>query len=133
MARRKIRYLTLKEAFQLHERVIAQSGGATGILNPGALESALQQPRQTFGGEDLYSTIVDKAAAMAFSLILNHPFLDGNKRLGHAAMEVFLLLNGFELFAAVDEQEQIILAVAAGELRRADFTAWVQEHAIPRP
>lgn len=132
MPRRKIRYLTLREALQLHERIIAQSGGASGLLNPGALESALQQPRQTFGGEDLYPTLVDKAATLAFSLILNHPFLDGNKRLGHAAMEVFLLLNGFELFADVDEQERIILAVAAGDLRRDDFTDWVREHVVLR-
>ena len=132
MARRKIRYLTLREALQLYERIIARSGGASGLLNPGALESALQQPRQTFGGEDLYPTLVDKAATLAFSLILNHPFLDGNKRLGHAAMEVFLLLNDFEFFAEVDEQERIILAVAAGELRRDDFTDWVREHVVPR-
>ncbi|MFO7630888.1 MAG: type II toxin-antitoxin system death-on-curing family toxin [Caldilinea sp.] len=133
MVHRKIRYLTLKEAIQLHERLITQSGGLGGLLNANALEAALQQPRQTFDGKDLYPSIIDKAAAMAFSLILNHPFLDGNKRLGHAAMEVFLLLNGFELNADVDEQEHIILAVAAGDMHRADFTAWLREHVTPRP
>lgn len=132
MARRRIRYLTLSELIHLHERIIKQSGGATGLLDSGALESALQQPRQTFDGEDLYPSIVDKAAALAFSLILNHSFLDGNKRLGHAAMEVFLVLNGFELFAAVEEQERIILQVAAGELQRVDFTSWVHAHVVSR-
>ena len=72
----------------------------------------------TFGGEDLYPTLVDKAAALGFSLILNHPFLDGNKRIGHAVMEVFLILNGYEISATVDEQEQVILALAAGRMSR---------------
>ncbi len=132
MAPRKIRYLTLSELIHLHERIIKQSGGAPGLLDSGSLESALQQPRQTFDGEDLYPSTVEKAAALAFSLILNHPFLDGNKRLGHAAMEVFLVLNGFELSAAVEEQERIILQVAAGELRRVDFTSWVHAHVVSR-
>jgi prophage maintenance system killer protein len=87
-----VRYLTLSEALELHRRVIGQSGGALGVLNLGALESAPAQPRMAFGGGELYPSIVDKAAALGFSLIQNHPFLDGNKRTGHAAMEVFLLL-----------------------------------------
>lgn len=58
---------------------------------------AVAQPRMTFGGEDLYPTIIEKASALGFSLINNHPFIDGNKRLGHAAIETFLVLNGFEV------------------------------------
>ena len=72
-----------------------------------ALESALAQPQMTFGGEDLYPTLVDKAAALGYALIKNHPFLDGNKRTGHAAMEVFLVLNGYEIHADVEEQEHV--------------------------
>ncbi|WP_246844273.1 type II toxin-antitoxin system death-on-curing family toxin [Hydrocoleum sp. CS-953] len=81
-----------------------------------ALESAVAQPAATFAGEDLYPTVIDKAAALGFLIIMNHPFIDGNKRIGHAAMEVFLILNGLEINASVDEQEQVILAVASGEL-----------------
>lgn len=84
----------------------------------------------TFGGEDLYPTLVDKAAALGFSLILNHPFLDGNKRIGHAVMEVFLILNGYEISATVDEQEQVILALAAGRMSRELFAAWLNAHVV---
>jgi death-on-curing protein len=81
---------------------------------PCALESALAQPRATFAGSDLYSTIPAKAAALGHSLALNHPSVDGNKRVAHAAMEVFLNLNGFRLEADIDEQEQLMLNLAAG-------------------
>lgn len=94
------------------------------------LESALAQPLMTFGGEDLYLTIVEKASALGFSLINNHPFIDGNKRIGHAAMETFLVLNNHEIDAIVDEQEQIILKVASGELGRDNFTTWLRVHLI---
>ena len=70
----------------------------------------------TFGGKDLYPSLVEKAAALGYSLIQNHPFLDGNKRTGHAVMEVFLSLNDFEIQSSVDEQENIILQVASGEM-----------------
>ena len=97
----------------------------------GALESALAQPRQSFGGEDLYPTVVSKAAALGFSLVMNHPFVDGNKRIGHAAMEAFLMLNGFEIKADIDEAEVEILALAAGERSREDFLSWVESHVVP--
>jgi death-on-curing protein len=126
-----MRYLTLSELLRLHRHLVEQSGGL-GIQSVGALGSALAQPRMTFSGEDLYPTIVEKAAALGFSLIRNPPFVDGNKRTGHAAMEVFLLLNGYEMDASVDEQEQIILQVAGGELERKAFTEWLRAHVVER-
>jgi death on curing protein len=125
-----IRYLKLLEVLELHRRVMEQSGGASGVRDLGLLESALAQPLMTFGGEDLYPSVVEKACALGFSLIMNHPFVDGNKRIGHAAMEVFLILNGMEINASVDEQEQIILAIAAGEKGREAFLEWLQEHIV---
>ncbi len=80
----------------------------------------------TFDGVDLYPDLPAKAAALGFSLIANHPFLDGNKRVGHAALETLLVLNGFELDAPIDEAEQVILDVAAGVYTRAQFTDWVR-------
>ena len=127
-----MRYLTLTEVLELHGQIISQSGGTPGVLNLNALESALAQPRMTFGGTDLYPTITEKAATLGFSLIKNHPFVDGNKRTGHAALEVFLVLNGFEIRAPVDEQERIILQVASGELDRDKFTAWLKARIIQR-
>ncbi len=127
-----MRYLTLNEVLELYRQVMEQSGGAVGIHNVGALESALAQPRMTFGEDELYPTIVEKASALGFSLVMNHPFVDGNKRTGHAAMETFLVLNGFELRASVDEQEQIILQLAAGVLQREQFTNWLGVHIVEK-
>ena len=123
-----MRYLTLGELIELHRRIIEQSGGADGIRDLGLAESALAQPQMSFGGKDLYPTLAEKAAAMCFSLVMNHPFVDGNKRIGHAAMETFLVMNGFELNADIDDSESVILRLAAGELERVSFTEWVVEH-----
>jgi death on curing protein len=122
-----IRYLTLAEVIELHSGILEQSAGSGGIRDLGALESAISQPRMTFGGTELYPTIIEKASALGFSIVMNHPFVDGNKRAGHAAMETFLVLNRLEIKAVVDEQERVILALAAGELDRDAFTKWVQQ------
>jgi len=127
-----MRYLALRELVALQQKIIAATGGAAGIRDLGALESAVAQPRASFGGEDLYPGVIEKAAALGFSLVMGHPFLDGNKRTGHAAMETFLLLNGYEVSAPVDEQERVMLQLAAGELARDDFVGWVRSHAAPR-
>jgi death-on-curing protein len=127
-----MRYLTLGEVVALHRAIGAATGGADGIRDLGALESALAQPKATFGGTDLYPSIVDKASALAFGLAMNHPFVDGNKRIAHAAMAVFLDLNGFEIEATVDEQEQLMLGLAAGQLSRADLTTWLESHVSTR-
>jgi len=123
-----VRYLTLREAIALYHRIMDQSGGTRGIRDLGAVESALAQPQMTYGGFELYPTSAEKAAALGFSLIMNHPFIDGNKRTGHAAMEVFLVLNGYEIEASVEEQERVILQVASGEIGRDAFTRWLQAH-----
>jgi len=125
-----VRYHTLSEVLEVHRQVMAQSGGAAGLMHLPALESALAQLQMTFGGADLYPTLVDKAAVLGYALIKNHPFLDGNKRTGHAAMEVFLILNGYEIRATVDEQEHVILQVAASEIDREEFTAWLRTHVV---
>jgi len=126
-----MRYLSLGEVIDLHQALLDQTGGATGIRDLGGLESALAQPRATFGGTDLHSTIEQKAAALGFSLTLNHPFVDGNKRVAHAAMEVFLLLNGRELVGTVDEQERLMLDLADGQITREQLTVWLEQHTKP--
>jgi death-on-curing protein len=123
-----IRYLTLEEVLELHRLVLAQTGGHPGLLDLGLLDSAVAQPRMGFGGQELYPSLAEKAAALAFSIIANHPFIDGNKRVGHAAMEIFLVLNGHELCASVDEQEHLILQAAAGKLSREALAQWIQAH-----
>ena len=126
-----MRYLTLGEVVELHDRILAQTGGATGIRELGLLESALAQPKATFGGSDLHPTLIDKAAALGFSLVANHPFVDGNKRIGHAAMETFLLLNRLEIDASVDDQERLMLDVAAGRTTRSALAEWLVIHTKP--
>ncbi len=123
-----MRYLKLNEVVGIHQYILEQSGGLTGIRDLGALESALAQPRMTFDGTELYPTLVDKAAALAYSIVNNHPFVDGNKRVGHAAMEIFLVLNGHELQATIDEQEQMMLGLAAGDIERETFKTWLAAH-----
>ena len=127
-----MRYLSLDEVLELHRLTIAQSGGAGGLRDLGLLESAVVQPYMTFGSRDLYQSLADKAAALAFSLIMNHPFVDGNKRVGHLAMETFLVLNNHELNVDVDEQERMVLDVAAGIAGREEFTEWVRTNVAAR-
>jgi death on curing protein len=126
-----VRYLTLAEVLELHWRIVEATGGAHGVRDLAALQSALAQPTATYGGQDLHPSLPEKAAALGFSLIQNHPFVDGNKRVGHAAVETFLVLNDAELDSSVDEGERTILDVAAGRLKREAFTEWVRRHARP--
>ncbi|HXI25797.1 MAG TPA: type II toxin-antitoxin system death-on-curing family toxin [Pyrinomonadaceae bacterium] len=128
-----MRYLTIPEVLYLYQNIMQESGGGSGIRDLNALESAVAQPRMTFDRKDLYATVGEKAAALGFSMILNHPFIDGNKRIGHAVVETFLFLNSFEIEAPVDEQERIILAIAAGELHREQFLDWLESRVIARP
>lgn len=123
-----MRYLTVSEVIELYRQVMETSGGTVGIISLESLESAVAQPRTTFGGKELYPTIIEKAAALGFSLVMDHAFVDGNKRIGHYAMETSLVINDYELDPTVDEQESIILQLASGKLSRDDFTDWIREH-----
>ncbi len=123
-----MRYLALAEVLDLHRRVIEQSGGGDGVRDLGSVESAVAQPQMTFDGDELYPTIESKATALCFSLVMNHPFVDGNKRIGHAAMETFLVMNGHELVADVNDAEKVILTLAAGELTREELLQWITLH-----
>lgn len=123
-----MRLLTLGEVLALHRRILAESGGRPGVRDLGAIASAVSQPRVSVGGQDAYATLTDKAAALGYSLIRNHGFLDGNKRIAHAAMEVLLVMNGVEISASVDEQERFMLSLAAGEVSREGLAAWLDSN-----
>ena len=109
-----------------------QSGGTFGVREIALLGSALAQYKMTFEGKDLYPTITEKASALAFSLSKNHPFVDGNKRISHAAMSVFLLLNGYEINSTVDEQEELFLDLASGKVTREQLAAWLEQKVVPK-
>jgi len=121
-----MRSLSLDQVLRLHARIIETSGGGTGLRDLGRLQSALAQPLASYDGQDLYPDLISKAAALAFALVQGHPFVDGNKRIGHATMEVTLLLNGYEVIADVDDQERTVLAVASGDIDQDSFTGWVR-------
>jgi death on curing protein len=126
-----VRYLSLTEVLDLHSRVIEVAGGAASLRDLGALQSAVAQPRTTFEGTDLYPALEEKAAALMLSLVQNHPFVDGNKRVGHAAAETFLMLNGFELVATVDESERIVAGLASSQVSREVLVTWIRGHMRP--
>lgn len=124
------RYLSLPEVLHLHRAVIELAGGSPGIRDFGLLQAAVASPRTTFGGEELYREVEEKAAALCFSLAMNHPFVDGNKRVAYAATSVFLAMNGFTISASVDAREGLMLHLAAGLVSREDLVRWLQENTV---
>jgi death-on-curing protein len=120
--------LTKQQVILLHKDVIAQSGGSPEIRDEGLLESALNAPFQTFAEEELYPTVIEKAARLGYSLIKNHAFVDGNKRIGAHTMLVFLALNGIEVEYEDSDFIQLVLGVAAGEISEEQFLSWLKSH-----
>jgi death on curing protein len=124
------RYLTFAEVLELHSEIIRLWGGASGLRDVDGLEAAVAQPRMTFDDKELYPDLASKAAALCLSLVKNHPFIDGNKRVGHAAMEAFLMLNDYELRGTIEEQEDLMLRLADGRLSRDELISWVRQHIV---
>ena len=120
-------YLSLEQVLDLHRVQIRRFGGASGLRDRGALEAALGRPRMTFGGEDLYPDVAAKAAALMHSLVMNHPFVDGNKRAGAHAGILFPLANGVEPTFSVAELVETTLAVARGELNAEALAIWLRQ------
>lgn len=120
--------LTKEQVLMLHERLIQTTGGSLGIRDEGMLDSALSNPFQTFGGEELYPSIQAKAAQLCYGLVKNHSMIAGNKRLGKHVMLVFLALNGYELLYSQDELSTTILALASGEMGEEDVLQWIVQH-----
>lgn len=120
--------LTKEQVLMLHDRLIEVTGGSKGIRDEGMLDSALANPFQSFGGDELYPSIQAKAAQLCYGLVKNHAMLDGNKRLGAHVMLVFLALNGYELVYSQKELSDTILALAAGEIQADDLLQWIIRH-----
>ena len=122
--------LSKTQILLLHEQLIAETGGSSGLRDEGMLDSALNAPFQTFGGEDVYPSLQQKAARLCFGLVKNHPFLDGNKRIGAHVMLVFLALNVIELQHTQTELSDVILQLAAGTIQSSDLLSWILAHQI---
>ncbi len=120
-------YLSLEQVLALHKGQIEDFGGAHGLREIGGLESAMARPQMTFGGEDLYREVPDKAAALWHSLVTNHPLIDGNKRIGAMAAELFLGLNGVDLIATDAQLVEITVSIARGEMSAEALAIWIRQ------
>ncbi|MFP3043553.1 type II toxin-antitoxin system death-on-curing family toxin [Treponema primitia] len=123
--------ISTDQIIEIHKRLIGQSGGAEGIRDINLLDSAVRSPFQTFGGIDLYPNLYAKASQMGYQLINNHPFLDGNKRIGIHVLFLFLRINGEVIDAADDEKISLGLGIARGDLKPEDVYRWLETHSRP--
>ena len=121
-------YLYPKQVLYLYQRIIQQSGGTIGLRDEGLLESAVYRPQASFGGQDLYPDLFSKAAALGHSIISNHPFVDGNKRVGFEAMRLMLQLNGHDLHASLDAKFEFVTDIAKGKLSEQAIADWLKRH-----
>ena len=124
--------LTKEQIFILHKCIYDRYGGSYGLRDEGLLDSALMAPFQTFAGEDLYPEDTDKIAHMAYALICNHPFHDGNKRIGALALLTLLKINGYEVKATNEELTELIYKVAQSEADDRDIKAWIVTHSVSK-
>lgn len=109
-----------------HEQLINLYGGTLGIRDEGLLESALEQPKATFGGSCLHDSLAKMAAAYGFHICKNHPFIDGNKRIALVAMDTFLQKNGYEISAPEKDVYEVMMKLASGDITKAELTAWLE-------
>lgn len=114
--------LTEEQVLSIHSSLIEATGGTDGVRDNGSLESALESPFRTFDGNDLYPALIQKAAHLGYSLVANHPFIDGNKRIGVHTMLVFLELNGVEIECTQTELIEIGLSLANGKMSAEKLT-----------
>jgi death on curing protein len=117
---------------EIHSKAIELFGGGNGVRDFGALESAINRPFQTFGDDDLYPSVFEKAAAIGESIIMNHPFVDGNKRTGYILLELILKIDGYVLKASTDEIYEFVINISTGAIRFDSIVAWLQENAVQK-
>ena len=120
--------ISLEELIWMHAVAVTEFGGSQGIRDRGLLESALARPLATFGGQNLYDTPFKRAAALAESLVLNHGFVDGNKRTAMYAMAAWLEYEGYVVEAARGELRDFALAIASHELSTEQIASWLAQH-----
>ena len=119
--------ISTNEAEAIHNILIAKFGGSKGIRDNGLLESALARPFATFDDKDLYPNAIEKAAAILESLAINHPFVDGNKRIAYTLMRLILLENKLDIVASQSEKYDLVISVSKGESRFDEIVVWLKE------
>jgi death-on-curing protein len=120
--------ITKEVILLIHEEVVKLHGGSNGIRDIGSLESAIARPFQTFGSEDLYPTFFEKAAAIGESIIMNHPFVDGNKRTGYVLMETILRLSGNKIICSDEDLYNFVIKISTGETKFEEIVKWLKEN-----
>lgn len=117
--------ISQQEVEQLHKTLIDKFGGSHGVRDTNALQSALARPFQSFDNTDLYKTVHEKAASLIESILINHPFIDGNKRIGYSLLRLFLLHNGYDITATQDDKYEFIINIASGTLKFEGICSWL--------
>ena len=120
--------ISVAEVEQLHKLLIDNFGGSHGIRDRQALDSALSRPFQTFDGNDLYPSIIEKAASLVESILINHPFIDGNKRIGYALLRLYLLYNDLDIAASPDNKYEFVINIASGTLKYDGIVSWLSSN-----
>jgi death-on-curing protein len=124
-------FLTLDEIIAIHQDQIARYGGSEGVHDWGLLESAVAMPAASFGGQFLHADLCEMAAAYLFHLVQNHPFVDGNKRVGAVAAYIFITLNHRRLTTDNDTYANLVLSVARGETPKSAVADFFRANAVP--
>jgi death-on-curing protein len=122
--------IDFQEVIEIHQVLVNEFGGLSGIRDENALKSALTRPFSGFGTTEFYPTIEEKVSAVIESIVKNHPFVDGNKRTGYVIMRLLLMQFGKDLHATQDEKYNFVIAIASGELAFQEIVAWVKEHVV---
>ena len=120
--------ISVEQAIKIHENMIQKFGGSKGLRDLNGLKSALARPFQTFDGADLYPDIFTKAAAVGESIVINHPFIDGNKRTGYVLMEALLRFGNFKISASDDELYNFVISISTSERSFDEIVTWLKEN-----
>lgn len=121
-------WVTADDVIMIHSRIIQVTGGIDGLRDRAGLEAAIAAPLQSFGGEDLFPTDIDKIARVGFGLASNHAFIDGNKRIGAMITQLLLKWNGYQLNLEQGELADMFIAIADGKRNEQDLLKWIQNH-----
>ena len=117
--------IELRDVLNIHKILIDKFGGSKGVRDQGSLESAINRPFASFDNQDLYPTPSDKAAAILESILINHPFVDGNKRIAYVLMRLILLDNGLDLVANQEDKYKMVISASTGDIRFDDIKKWI--------
>ncbi|MCG9900426.1 MAG: type II toxin-antitoxin system death-on-curing family toxin [Hydrotalea sp.] len=122
--------ISIKEVEEIHQALINTFGGSHGIRDVSVLESALARPFQCFYNKELHPTPIHKAASLIESILMNHPFIDGNKRTGYVLMRILLINNGLDISASLDEKYKFVISIASGQSKFEQIVAWLNNHVV---